>query len=61
MITKQTIAHKLRLLQDNLLDIATEIDYYGGFNTELKEVKQRLLLQAAQAEMWAESMEERGE
>ena len=61
MTTQKTIIHKLRLLQDALIDIATEMDYYGKFNTELQDVKKRLLLQAAQAEMWADSLEERGE
>jgi hypothetical protein len=57
MTTQKTIIHKLRLLQDNILDIAAEIDYYGGFNTELQDVKKRLLLQAAQTEMWADNIE----
>lgn len=57
----QSIAHKLRLLQDNLREIASDMEYYGDCDTDLQYVKSRLLLQAAQVEMWADSIEERGE
>lgn len=54
----QSIAHKLRLLQDNLREIASDMEYYGDCDTDMQYVKSRLLLQAAQVEMWADNIDE---
>lgn len=58
MSRKQIITHKLRLLQDSLIDIAADIDNCGGSSAELQDIKKRLLLQASQAEMWADNIEQ---
>ncbi|WAR44203.1 hypothetical protein [Methylomonas rapida] len=56
-MTKQQIAHKLRLLQDDMLEIATAMDFYGGFNPLYSQHGRELSGAAGLVAEWADEIE----
>ncbi len=47
----------LRRLADHMKDVATRMDYYGGFDGEMKAKAAELLNASIMAEEWADSIE----
>lgn len=56
-MTRQQLAHKLRLLQDDMIEIATALDYYGGLDPAWKQHSQEMLGAAAIAGNWADNID----
>ncbi len=57
-MTKQQIAHKLRLLQDDMTEIAAAMDYYGGFNPLYGQHGRELAGAANLVAEWADEIEQ---
>lgn len=55
-MTKQAIANRLFLLAAEMEDIASEMDYYGGFDAEWKCHAEELHNASLTAETWANGM-----
>ncbi|WP_367154693.1 hypothetical protein [Methylomonas sp. HYX-M1] len=55
--TKLQLVHKLHLLQDDMLEIATTMDYYGGFNPLYGQHGRELAGAAAMVGEWADEIE----
>lgn len=53
------IAQGLRELADNMLDVATDIDYYGGNNPDWLLKARRLIDSSAILVVWADSIEQK--
>lgn len=51
------IAKQLRWLSEHMLDIATSMEYYGGFNTEMAQHGRELAGAAAICKAWAERID----
>lgn len=57
-MNKNKIPDKLKCLADHMIDVANEMEYYGGFNGEMKEKANELLGAALIAQQWANGIEE---
>ena len=51
------IPHHLRKLSEHMKDVATRMDYYGGFDGEMKEKAEELLNASRMAADWADCIE----
>lgn len=52
---------KIRTLQEMMIDVATDMDYYGGFDGEMQEHSRELLGAAAQVGQWIDFLGEHHE
>ncbi len=57
-MSKQELAQKIRELSMQMSEVATLIDYYGGFDAEMQQHAAELMGAALIAETWAEGIEE---
>lgn len=51
------IPHHLRKLAEHMKDVATRMDYYGGFDGEMKEKAAELLNASRMSAEWADCIE----
>ena len=54
---KISIPEELRKMSEHMADVAVKMDYYGGFNGEMKEKSEELLNASRMAAEWADYIE----
>ena len=52
-----SIPEELRKMSEHMSDVAAKMDYYGGFNGEMKEKAVELLNASRMAAEWADCIE----
>jgi hypothetical protein len=56
-MTKQEIADKLKALAEEMMDVGTAMDYYGGMGTNMAKRGAELVNAGLIASDWAENIE----
>ena len=56
-VGKVDIPEELRKMSEHMEDVAVKMDYYGGFNSEMKEKAVELLNASRMAAEWADCIE----
>ena len=54
--TKATIAKDLQKLSDKMLDVATDMDYFGGFDAVMVQRSKQMVELAAYVQWWAQDL-----
>lgn len=54
---EKSIPEQLRDMSDHMKDVACKMEYYGGFNAQIKDKAQELLGAAYMAMNWADAIE----
>ena len=56
MASRPALAARLEALADHMLDVAAEMEFFGGFDQELINKSRELAGASALARQWAESI-----